>query len=105
MKALKSFEFKAGRGGFGSKYDWDKLFDGGIYQLTEGEDYSAKTNHFMANIRARARKRGLAILVNKVGGKDGAPVSIVLQVTGDAVPSENGAPPKAPKAPPKPKGK
>lgn len=90
MKTLKSFEFKAGAVG-GSKHDWDKLFDGGIYQLEEGKDYACKTSTMKMMLRHRAKKRGLLIKVNAVEG------GVVVQKVGK---DPNYVPPtlKAPKA-------
>jgi hypothetical protein len=57
MKALKKFEFKETRQA--SKYPWDKLLDGGIYQMTQAEDFPDVGNidHMPPKIKHAARRR------------------------------------------------
>lgn len=74
MKTLKSFEFKSAVGG--SKHDWNKLLDGGIYQLEQGKDFTCKVTTMGMLIRQRAKKRGLLVKVGKVDG------GLVLQQVG-----------------------
>jgi hypothetical protein len=38
-------------------YPWDQLMDGQVWQLAQGEDYTAKTNTVLANARAQAKRR------------------------------------------------
>jgi hypothetical protein len=66
MKSLESFEFTAPVGK--AEYEWDKLLDGGIYQLAEGDDYHCKTATFRVMAAKQARKKGNIVRVNKVEG-------------------------------------
>jgi hypothetical protein len=65
MKTLKSFDFGPD-GGDRSRYDWDKLLDGGIHQLKEGEDYTGK--HFLNRVKVMAKKREMKVRGKKVEG-------------------------------------
>lgn len=98
MQTLKTFEFKDRVASSGVKHDWDKLLDGKIYKLYHGDDYNCKTGTISMMARARAKKRGLLIKVNKFteGEGDAKKEGVVLQ----AVPNPN-----APAAPPVGKGK
>lgn len=40
------------------RYPWDQLMNGQVWQLTRGEDYTAKTPTVLANARAQAKRRG-----------------------------------------------
>lgn len=66
MITLKKFEFKDASDR--STYDWAKLLDGKIYQLTEGEDYTCKTVTFQSLIRNQAKKAGKAVKSGRVEG-------------------------------------
>lgn len=67
MKALSTFTFSRSTTRE-SKYDWNKLLDGGIYQLTEGDDYTCKPETMITIARTAAKKRGLTIKAQKVDG-------------------------------------
>lgn len=41
-----------------SRYPWDQLLDGSIWQLIRGEDFSGKPSSFRANAQTQAQKRG-----------------------------------------------
>lgn len=61
MKTLKTFDFAlSGR----SRYDWDTLLDGTIYQMTEGEDFDCKVNTLTTLLRDRAKKRGKRVQIS-----------------------------------------
>lgn len=75
MKTLKKFEFKATSGGFGAKYPWDQMLDGGIHQMVKGEDYDSDDDALIAGIKTAGRKRGKHVKVQKVDG------GLVLQAT------------------------
>lgn len=66
MKVLKQFEFTAKSRG--TKYDWAKLLDGGIYQLEEGKDFTCKPATFAMIARKHAKLAGLAVRVQQVDG-------------------------------------
>jgi len=56
---------------------WDQLTDGQVWQLTYGEDYTAKTNTVLANARTQAKRRGGTVrtrILNDAGRE-----SLVLQ--------------------------
>jgi hypothetical protein len=58
-------------------YPWDQLMDGQVWQLTRGEDYTAKTNTVLANARTQAKRRGGTVrtrIVNDAGRE-----SLVIQ--------------------------
>lgn len=89
MKTLKKFEFKslADR----ATYDWEKLLDGGIYQMSAGDpdgdgkgdgDYHCKTATFATLCRTAARRRGKVVRTNvaEADEKAGLPFGgIVIQ--------------------------
>jgi hypothetical protein len=54
MKTLKKFEFKQVAQ---SKYPWDKILDGGIYELSEGTDFDCSTRNMTGKVRSAARKK------------------------------------------------
>lgn len=66
MKTLKKFEFRSP--GNQSKYDWNKFFDGGIYQLEEGSDYTSSQSTFIYMIKNQAKRHGIEVNVQKVEG-------------------------------------
>jgi hypothetical protein len=68
MKTLKTFEFQGFGGGDKGRYDWAKLLDGGIYQLTEGEDFKCKPKTLQMMARNQAKKKGLKLKANMVEG-------------------------------------
>lgn len=41
--------------------DWDKLFDGGIYQCEEGSDYDCSTSTFVKIVLHKAADRKLTL--------------------------------------------
>lgn len=63
MKALKSFDFGSSNRG---SYDWDKILDGGIYELIQGQDYecTSSTMQTMSRNQAKARNKGVRISKN-----------------------------------------
>lgn len=65
MKKLNKFEFSGGVGD--STYDWNKLLDGNIYQLEQGEgkDYECTTQTFSTLARSAAKKRGKTLKTEK----------------------------------------
>lgn len=64
MKVLASYEFKATVAK--ATYDWAKLLDGGIYQVTKGDDFECKTSTFAMMSRMRAKKLGKTVRISKV---------------------------------------
>jgi hypothetical protein len=40
------------------RYPWDELMNGQVWELTRGDDYTAKTPTVLANARAQAKRRG-----------------------------------------------
>lgn len=66
MQTLKSFEFVATARQ--SSYDWAKILDGGIHQLTEGEDYTCKRANFCLMAKKKAKALMLNVVINRVEG-------------------------------------
>jgi hypothetical protein len=60
-----------------SRYPWSEFFDGGVWQLIQGEDYDSKTKTFVVNARAQAKRRG-GTLKTRLIEQDGRE-SVVMQ--------------------------
>jgi len=60
-RKIDEFEFR------GSEYDWDTWFDGSIWVLESGEDFTIKTDSMrsLAITTAKMRGLGLRTSVNK----------------------------------------
>jgi hypothetical protein len=78
-----------------SKYDFDALYDGGVYALTQGSkeevaegkaDFSCKPASFRQTVYTDARNKGLALVTRNIE-HDGRP-GIAVQVTGPYVPKD-----------------
>lgn len=54
-KTVKTFNFTSRRSPF---YPWDEWFDGRIWQLTKGEDFSVSLHSFRTCAYLAASKRG-----------------------------------------------
>lgn len=69
MKTLDTFEFRGGHGG-ASKYPWETLLSGRIYQLTQGEDFDCGVITIASLYRTRAKRAGLVpyVSVDKKAG-------------------------------------
>ena len=62
-------------------YPWDKWFDGKIYQLDNGDDFTAtKTENFRTTVSKAAKERQVKVRTAVVN--DGK--SLVVQMTGPA---------------------
>lgn len=96
-KALETFEFPHG-GRKGIEYDWDSILDGKIWQLTQGEDFTADPKTFIGAVSRKANERNLRVK-RELNGK-----VIVLQAVPKAsngsvpeeTPAETPAPAPAP---------
>jgi hypothetical protein len=75
MKSLQDFSFQK-KGGKGA-YDWYKILDGGIYQLTKGEDFECEASTFGLMARTNASKQNKNIRVSQ----DEEAGTVVLQAT------------------------
>lgn len=75
MKSLQDFSFTK-KGGKGA-YDWYKILDGGIYQLTKGEDFECEPSTFGLMARTNAAKQNKNIKVSQ----DEKAGTVVLQAT------------------------
>lgn len=62
MKELKTFDFKSSTRSY---YDWEKILDGGIYELIEGQDYHCSYNTMNTLARSRGKIRGKSVRVAK----------------------------------------
>ncbi len=45
-------------------YDWDSWFDGQLWELEQGDDFSVAPESFAATARQTAKKRGVSIRVS-----------------------------------------
>jgi hypothetical protein len=54
MRKLERFPSAAST----SRYPWDQVFDGDVWEVVQGEDFPSKTSTFIANARAQAKRRG-----------------------------------------------
>lgn len=79
MKTLKKFEFKQSVGK--ALYDWDKLLDGGIYELSKGEgkDFTCNTQTIRMMAYKQAEKRGLGVRVHVIDGEEIETPTVTLQ--------------------------
>lgn len=83
--AEKLSEFPAHRRGVRtSQYPWDEWFDGSVWKLTEGEDFTCKPESLRSSATAAAAAQGLA-LKTSVDPDDNA---VILQMTGKADPNK-----------------
>lgn len=80
MKVLESFDFKT-KDSTRQKYNWDKLTDGGIYQMSPKEDYTSTTDNFGAQVRFQAALRFKKVKVS--ADKDGVVTLQAFAMTGD----------------------
>ena len=62
MEQLDDYTFTS-RGRGASRYDFDKLFDGGIYRLRRGDDFDAKsdTKSVRGYLHTQASRRGKSL--------------------------------------------
>jgi hypothetical protein len=74
-KELKQFPETRGRRKGESQYDWDGWFNGKVWQLDAGEDFTSKIASFRSTIAEAARVRGIKVRTATVN--DGK--SIVIQ--------------------------
>lgn len=56
-EVLEDFDWNAVRSPR-SRYDWDRWFDGNVWKLVEGEDFTAKTSSFRTSVASAAKRRG-----------------------------------------------
>ena len=78
MKTLKKFDFPASTHGIQSVYDWPKLLDGGIHQLTEGEDFKCQASNFHSMAIGQSKKRFKNL---KAHLTNESPIVVTLQAT------------------------
>jgi hypothetical protein len=59
------------------QYPWEEWLDGGVWELSRGEDFSAKPATLISNARSQAKRRGGNLRTRLVGevGRE----AIVLQ--------------------------
>lgn len=72
MKAIESFSFSA-RKGNASKQDWNTLFNGSIWMMEAGIDFTTKPLCFVALAKRYAKNMGFGLRI----GRDGD--NVVLQ--------------------------
>lgn len=72
MKAIESFSFSA-RKGNASKQDWNTLFNGSIWMMESGVDFTTKPLCFIALAKRYAKNMGFGLRI----GRDGD--NVVLQ--------------------------
>ncbi len=61
-----------------SKYDWDNLLNGQMWQLFEGEDYTSRAS-FRSAAYNEAKTRNLKVAVHTVATDDDEPGSMLVQ--------------------------
>lgn len=81
MKTLKKFEFPTTTSAAVSKYDWDKLFDGGIYQMEQGTDFTSDPLNFTTIARNQAQVMHKNLQIHRSKAEEGKPVIVTLQAT------------------------
>lgn len=74
MKTLKAFDFRTSTR---SRYDWDRLLDGGVYQLIEGDDIAGKLGNFVVLAARQAAKRGKTLRRQKTEDGKGLVIQAV----------------------------
>lgn len=85
MKAIESFSFSA-RKGNASKQDWNTLFNGSIWMMESGIDFTTKPLCFVALAKRYAKNMGFGLRI----GRDGDNVIIQaykMQATEIAAPA------------------
>ena len=60
-----------------SKYAWDQLLDGQIWDCIKGEDFYSRPSTFLANARAQAKRRGGTLRSRNTS--EGDQISVALQ--------------------------
>lgn len=76
MKKLEQYDWQ-GRGPRSSFYNWDQLFDGGIYKLRERDDINGKVQSFRTTVYAKAKERQLLIRTDIIKDGDNRPAIII----------------------------
>lgn len=61
-------EFTFARHGRPRKYPWEKWFDGSIWRLVGGEDFTVPAENFRRGVLEAARQHGVAIRTSVVDG-------------------------------------
>lgn len=92
MEKLKEYEFSRGSSsGRGPTRDYEKLFDGGIYRLTRGEDFGAdkKIKPLRNYLSAVARKAGKT-LRTQIEDDDNLVIRAEPRAEGDEQPKRRG---------------
>lgn len=57
MKKLGTFDFTRSK----AHYNWEKFFDGSVYELTQGVDYKTSNANFRNTAYCAAKRRGLKV--------------------------------------------
>lgn len=73
-KILRNFNFDGG----GEKYPYDEWFDGRIYQLDRGIDFTVHPNSMRINLYNAAERRGLQVQTRILESQE-TPVSVIVQ--------------------------
>jgi hypothetical protein len=60
-----------------SRYPWDKILDGGAWELVHGEDFASRPTTLIANARAQARRRGGTLRTRTI--IDGNRTAVIVQ--------------------------
>jgi hypothetical protein len=61
---------RSGRGR-APRHDWDSWFDGAVWRLVQGEDFTSKMSSFRAQISFAGRARGKRVEVRNVEDAEG----------------------------------
>ena len=67
MRVLEALpKAKRSSKGRAETYDYNKFFDGQVYELARGDDFTCKPVTMMRNIRSAAKRRGIRVSVVSV---------------------------------------
>lgn len=85
MKAIENYEFKGNGNGRGSKYDFEQMLNGKIWQLDAGVDFTSKPSSVCMRIRKAAKTAGKAVRLSVL--PEGKGVVVQAVVTEHALPT------------------
>jgi hypothetical protein len=63
----------------GARYPWEEWLDGSVWELRQGQDFTAKLPTFRANAQTQAKKRGGVIRSRRVEVDGGEAVVIQFE--------------------------
>lgn len=81
-KELKEFPETRGRRKGESRYDWSTWFNGKVWQLDAGEDFTSKIASFRSTVAEAARTRGIKVRTATVNDSKSIIVQAILEKKG-----------------------